>query len=143
MHLALKFKTVALGRLINRFGAYLSHLVALTENTSSTRSVHRQKVIGYILKWQEAKVLIGCSFFHDLLKAPANLCKALQEDGLEAVMKTVKALDHIKSTSFEELPTLKLVLGRIKREGDSSIYIPRAGIQKVQVRLGIYQVPLQ
>ena len=94
--------TAALGRLINRFGAYLSHLVVLTED-ASIKSVDRQKIKGYTQKWQDSKVLIGCAFFYDLLKAPANLCKVLQEDGLsvirvmEAVMKTVKSLDQIRS----------------------------------------------
>ena len=73
-------KTAALGRLINRFGAYLSHLVALTED-ASIKSVDRQKIKGYALKWQDLKVLISCAFFHDLLKAPANLCKVCKRMG--------------------------------------------------------------
>ena len=40
-------KTVDLGRLINRFGAYLSPLVALTEDIT-TRSVDGQKMKGCI-----------------------------------------------------------------------------------------------
>ena len=120
-------KTAAFGRLINRFSAYLSHLVVLTED-ASIKSVDRQKIKGYTQKWQDSKVLIGCAFFYDLLKAPANLCKVLQEDGLsvirvmEAVMKTVKSLDQIKSTCFEELPTVKLVLARLQEAEGSIIY---------------------
>ena len=54
--------------------------------------------------------------------------QGLQEDGLsvirviEAVTKTVKALDQIKSAPFEELPTVKLLLGRLQEEGGSVIY---------------------
>ena len=135
-------KTASLGRLINRFGAYHCHLVALTED-ASIKSVDRQKIKGNALKWQDLKVLIGCAFFHDLLKAPANLCKVLQEDGLsvirviEAVMKTVKALDQINSAPFEELPTVKLVLGRLHEEGGSVIY---QGQEFKKHRQGLYSV---
>ena len=73
-------KTAALGRLINIFGAYLSHLIVLTED-ASIKSVDRQKIKGYTQKWQDSKVLIGCAFFYDLLKAPANCAKFCRRMG--------------------------------------------------------------
>lgn len=120
-------KVAALWRLIDRFGAYLSHLTALTED-ASVKSSDRQKLKGYILKWRNAKVLLGCAFFHDLLKPSAILCKVLQEDELcvvraiEAVMKTKKSLDTMKAVPFEELPTVRKVLARVKQEGGSVTY---------------------
>ena len=42
-------KVAALERVVDRFGAYLSHMIALTEVTS-LKSVDRQKVKGYVLK---------------------------------------------------------------------------------------------
>ena len=42
-------KVAALERVVDRFGAYLSHMIALTEDTS-LKSVDRQKVKGYVLK---------------------------------------------------------------------------------------------
>jgi hypothetical protein len=47
-------KIVALGRFIDRLGAYLCHLSSLVED-SSVRAVDRQKLKGYMLKWRDAK----------------------------------------------------------------------------------------
>ena len=44
-------KVAALGRLIDRFGTYLAHLTMMTED-SSIKAVDRQKLKGYIGKWQ-------------------------------------------------------------------------------------------
>ena len=118
-------KVSALTRLVDRFGAYLSHLIALSEDRS-LKSVDRQKLKGYVLRWQKSKFLLGCAFFHDLLRPVGILCKVLQEDELcivrtvESFMKTKKALDEIKSKGFEDLVTVKKVLGRIQQEDDSS-----------------------
>ena len=114
-------KVAALERIVNRFGAYLAHLIAIIED-SSEKAVDRQKVKGYILRWQDSKILFGCAFFHDLLKPCATLCKILQEDeicmvqAIESVMKTKKSLEKIKTVELEELPSIKKVLGRIKEE---------------------------
>ncbi len=126
-------KVAALGRLIDRFGAYLSHLTAMTED-SSIKAVDRQKLKGYVLKWQNSKILLGCAFFHDLLKPSAILCKVLQEDELcvvraiESVLKTKKSMDKMKATAFEELPTVKKVLARIQQE-DGSVMYQAAGLK--------------
>jgi hypothetical protein len=47
---------------------------------ASIKSVDRQKMKGYVLKWQNAQVLLGCAVFRDLLSPSAILCKVLQED---------------------------------------------------------------
>ena len=118
-------KVAALERVVDRFGAYLSHMIALTEDTS-LKSVDRQKVKGYVLKWQDSKILLGCALFHDLLRPCSVLCKVLQEEeicvvrAIEAVMKTKKSLEKIKTTPFEDLPSVKKVLGRIKHEDNGS-----------------------
>ena len=72
-------KTAAIARVIDRSGTYLSHLITLTEDTT-LKAVDRQKLKGYVLRWQESKVLLACAFFHDLLKPAAILCKILQEN---------------------------------------------------------------
>ena len=118
----------ALERVVDRFGAYLSHMIAMTEDTS-LKPVDRQKVKGYVLEWQDSKILLGCALFHDLLRPCSVLCKVLQEEEIcvvqviEAVMKTKKSLEKIKTTPFEDLPSVKKALGRIKHEeGGSVIY---------------------
>ena len=119
-------KVAALGRVVDRFGAYLSHMVAITEDTS-LKSVDREKVKGYVRKWQDSKILLGCALFHDLLRPCSMLCKVLQEKeicvvrAIEAVMKIKKSLEKIKTTPFEDLPSVKKALGRFKHEEDGSL----------------------
>ena len=66
-------------------------------------------------------------FFHDLLRPVGILCKVLQKDKLciirtvESFMKTKKALDEIKSKGFEDLVTVKKVLGRIQQDDSSNV----------------------
>ena len=104
-------KVAALKRVVDRFGAYLSHLTFMTED-SSIKSVNRQKVTGYLLKWHNCKVLLGCALFFDILKPLSILCKVLQEDEIcvvhtiEAVMKTKNCLETLKTQPLEELSTI-------------------------------------
>ena len=76
----------------------------------------KQKLKGYFSKWHDAKILLGCAYFHDLLKPASILCKVLQEDevcivsAIEAILKTAKNLEKVKSTPVEDLTTVKVVL---------------------------------
>jgi len=118
-------KVGALERIIDRYGAYMNHLIALTED-SSVRAVEKQKLKGYIKTWCEGKTLLGCAFFIDLLRPASILCKVLQDSeicvyqSVESVMKTKKALDKLKTTPFKELPTVKKVLSRGTEGTDGS-----------------------
>ena len=60
-------KFAALGRLVDRLGAYLSHLTLLADDPK-TKSVDCQRLKGYVLKWRNAKMLIGSALFCDILK---------------------------------------------------------------------------
>ena len=75
-------KVAALGRLIDRFGAYLAHLTAMTEDSSVKA---RQKLKGYIGKWQNFKYLLGSALFHNLLKPSATMCVVR---AIESVVRT-------------------------------------------------------
>ena len=55
-------------RIIDRFGAYLSHLISMTEDV---KSAYKQKMKGYTLYF-------CCAFFYDILQPSAILCKVLQ-----------------------------------------------------------------
>ena len=89
----------ALNRIIDRFGAYLSHITALTEDSSTTPD-DKQKLKGDVTKWRESKMLTGCAVFHDILKPTSLLCKHLQSDQLctisdiEAILKFTKAIEN-------------------------------------------------
>ena len=69
-------KVAALGRLVNRYGAYVNHLTALTED-STVKTCDKQKLKCYVCRWWPSKTLLGCALFHDLLKPAGNLCKVL------------------------------------------------------------------
>lgn len=93
-------EVVAIGRLIDRYGVYLAHLTTLTED-SSVREVDRQKLKGYVLKWRDYKMVLGCALFHDILKPAAIMCKASQYDdicvvsAIESTLKTSKAMESL------------------------------------------------
>lgn len=114
-------KVMALSRVLDRFGAYLSHLCCLTEDPA-IKSVDKQKLKGYILQWQNAKILFGCAFFLDLLKPASILCKVLQKDkicvlsAIEAFVKTKKSIEKIKDTPFDDLPNVKMLCNRVKMD---------------------------
>ena len=111
-------KVAAIGQVIDRYGAYMAHLIGLTDD-SSVKSVDRQKLKGYVKRWSDAKLLIGCSLFNDILTSAVFLCKALQEDELcivsavEAIVKATKSIEKVRTAAFEDLPTVKRVLARV------------------------------
>ena len=53
-------KVLALGRLIDCLGAYISYLRSLTED-STVRAVGKQKITAYMPKWRDAQMLCGCA----------------------------------------------------------------------------------
>ena len=61
-------KVADLERLIVRFRPYLSCLTAMTEGRYQHQAVDRQKLKGYILKWQSSKILVEFAFLYDLLR---------------------------------------------------------------------------
>ena len=69
-------------RVISKFGAYSSHLKALSEDIS-IKYVNRAKLRGYSTKWSDAKYILDCAFFSDLLSPCAVLSKVLQQDSLD------------------------------------------------------------
>lgn len=114
-------KVSALGRLVDRHGAYLSHLAALIQDPQ-VKGIDKAKLSGYVKKWQNFRVLLGCALFYEILKPASILCETLQRDELcvvraiESIMKTKKSLDTLKATTFEDLPAVKKVLSRVKTE---------------------------
>ena len=51
-----------LNRFVDRYGAYVAHLIALTED-SSVKPADKQKIKGYIKRWQDGKIVFGYAFF--------------------------------------------------------------------------------
>ena len=88
------------------------------------------------MQWQKAKVFLGCAFFYDLLEPAAILCKVLQEDevcvveAIEAILKTSKAIEKLASTSFDDLPTVKMVNSRIVHSANDSTTYQEVNLTK-------------
>ena len=74
-------KVAALERLIDRYGVYINHLISLSEDPC-VKPPDRQKLKGYITKWKDSKILLGCALFYDMLRPASVLCKALQSNEL-------------------------------------------------------------
>ena len=89
-------KRQALQRVIDRYGAYISHLTSLSVD-KSVNNADKAKLKGYLSKWQQGKMLIGCAMYVDALKPPSLLSKALQEDSMDVILCLQNILHAKKS----------------------------------------------
>ena len=105
-------------RVLSIFGAYSSHLIALSED-ASVKSVDRAKLHGYSMKWANAKYILGCAFFSDLLSPCAVFSKVLQNDSLDilgafiSLVRTVQELNKLSSKPLQQWPTYSTTLKSI------------------------------
>ena len=120
-------KGKALQRVLDRYGAYIHHLSALTEDTS-LKPCDRQCLKGYLKKWKQPKMLIGCAMYVEALKPASLLSLSLQKEGadivnsIENTLKSVKALKSLSELAPVEWPTVKLVMRRLKDVGTQKEY---------------------
>ncbi|XP_064404677.1 zinc finger protein 862-like isoform X1 [Halichondria panicea] len=111
-------KRQALQRIVDRYGAYMAHLESLAEDRSVSSS-DRARLKGYLSKWQQGKILIGCSMYVDALKVPSMLSKVLQEEklnivsSLQNILKSKKSLQSLTDTDPLQWPTVKLICNRL------------------------------
>ena len=114
-------KRRALQRIVDRYGAYIMHLNAL-ESDSTVKAADRSKLKGYLRKWSQGRMLIGCSMYVDILKPPSILSLTLQDDGVDiihgirSILKTVSSLQTLSKENPKEWSTVKLVLSRITED---------------------------
>ena len=122
----INYKRKAMQRVIDRFGAYISHLAALIED-SSVKACDKARLKGYV-QWNQGKILVGCAMYIEILKAPSILSLALQEDqidivyGLKQILKSASALQSLAQREPKNWPTVKLVVGRVSDEGGQKFY---------------------
>lgn len=120
-------KRKALLRVLDRYGAYIHHLCTLTEDPS-IKPDDRQRLKGYLNRWKQPKMLIGCALYVEALKPVSLLSLTLQKEGADIVMsientlKSVKALKSLSELPPGEWPTVKLVKSRLKDVGDEKEY---------------------
>ena len=111
-------KRRALQRVLDRYGAYITHLIALVEDPA-LKSIDRAKLNGYLRLWKQSKVLVGCAMYVEVLKPASILSLTLQDDsadivtGMENTLKSMNALKCLQRQEPQEWPTVKLMKGRI------------------------------
>ena len=123
----INYKRKALLRVVDRYGAYLHHLRVLSED-KSIKSVDRQRLKGYLLKWRQAKMLVGSALYIDVLHPVAILSLTLQNDdldvvfGIKSILKSHKSLQKLSSLDPSEWPVTKVVLSRMKEQDGGKVY---------------------
>ncbi len=60
--LGVSHEVATLSRIINRYGAYLGHLISLTEDPS-VKPVDKQRLKVYSQKWHEGRIPLGCTTY--------------------------------------------------------------------------------
>ena len=60
----------------------MDHIATLVED-KSIKSVDRQHLKGYFLKWRQAKMIIGSALYTDALKPASLLSLTLQDDEID------------------------------------------------------------
>ena len=107
-----------LQQIIDRFGAYINHLITLAED-SSMKAEERARMKVYTSKWSHTKILVGCSLYIDVLQ-PASLLSLTLQDikldivlGIKHIVKTVKTLKKLSEKEPSTWPTYKLICNRM------------------------------
>lgn len=70
------------GLLTDLVHTYLNHLSTLAQD-KSTKSDDKARLVGYVRKWSQSKILVGCALYVDILKPPSLLSLTLQDDKLD------------------------------------------------------------
>ena len=116
--------------ILSKFGTYTNHIATLSED-HSVNSVDRAKLKGYHKKWVEAKYILGCAVFVDLLSPCLMFSRAMQNDeidilgALTGVLQTLKETNRLASKGIEQWPTYAATMRKIVLEGkenDSAMY---------------------
>ena len=111
-------KRLALHRVFDLYGAYISHLTSISADTS-VKGADKARLKGYRTKWQQGKMLIGSAMYIDAVNAPSLLSKALQGDNIDIVqclrniLHAKKSLKNLVDVDHLDWPTVKLVCNRL------------------------------
>lgn len=120
-------KLNALKRVLSKFGAYTAHLATLSEDRS-LKAADRAKLTGYYKKWVNAKYILGCALFVNLLTPCAIFSKVMQSDevdilgALNCLLKTLKETEKLSSKPLDQWPTYAATLGKCTEEDGSKVY---------------------
>lgn len=116
-------------RVLSKYGAYTNHLVALSED-STVKSADRAKLRGYCHQWTDAKYVLGCAVFIDILTPSAIFSKVMQSDELDilaalsSLLRTIKETEKLRSLPLAQWPVYSATQERERRERAKSISVP-------------------
>ena len=91
-------KLNAMKRVLSKYGAYAAHFSALSCD-SSLKATDCAKLTGYVRKWVDAKYLLGCALFVDLLTPCAIFSKSMQGDNLDILGALTSLVRTVKETN--------------------------------------------
>ena len=117
----------AMKRVLSKYDAYTTHLASLSADPS-VNSLDRAKLRGYYLKWTNAKYLLGCALFVDLLTPCSILSKVMQHDDLDilsvltSLLRSVKEIEKLSSTSLDKWSTYAATLVKCTEKDGAIIY---------------------
>ena len=93
----ISYKQKAPQRVVDHYGAYLTHISALTEECL-IKSADRQRLKGYLLKWREARMLIGSALYVDVLKPASHLSLTTTLISYRALSTSLSCIAHYRSS---------------------------------------------
>ena len=120
-------KLNAMRRVLSKYGAYTGHLLALSED-HSLKSTDRAKFRGYCSQWLQAKYLLGCAVFVDVLTPCAVFSKVMQSDELDilaaltSLLRTVKETEKLSSLPLTGWPMYSATLKKVEDENGKKVY---------------------
>ena len=120
-------KVKAMKRVLSRYGAYTAHLTSLSED-KSVKAADRAKLKGYLKKWVNAKYVLGCAAFVDLLTPCSVFSRSMQSDNLGILaaithlVKTLNETDKLSSKPLEQWKTYGDTLKKVQDEKGQPVY---------------------
>ena len=104
-------------RVLSNYGAYTNHLATLSQD-SSMKPADRAKLSGYCKKWVDAKYILGCAVFVDLLTPCTTFSMCMQCDevdilqAMSCLLKSLKETAKLSSTDLDCWPTYGATLDK-------------------------------
>lgn len=120
-------KLNAMKHVLSKFGAYTNHLAALSED-GSVKAGDRAKLRGFYTRWVDAKYVLGCAVFVDLLTPCAIFSKVMQSNDLDvlgaftSLLRTVKEINKLSSKSLQQWSTYAATLKKLTEEDGEMVY---------------------
>ena len=114
-------------RILSKYGAYTGHLLELSED-HSVRSTDRAKFRGYCNQRLDAKYLLGCAVFVDVLTPCAIFSKVMQSNELDilavltSLLRTVKETDKLSSLPLTKWSVYSATLKKVVDDNGGKIY---------------------